>query len=153
MTRAERDRLRAEALRLLTEAAIAAGGDLGFPRSPIVKALLRQGAGRTFAYDILVELLDEGEVSAELERRGFLRRSADAAPAGPSQEAPSAAPIHLSGGAVAKALALLDQAGELLGEAFDHADEQGTGFILQAMRAAEEVEAILRGRAPDEASA
>lgn len=153
MTNAERDRLRAEALRLMVEAAITAGGDLGFPRTPVVRALLRQGAGRTFAYDAIAAIVEEGAVEAELERRGFLRRSADAAPAAPSQEAPSAAPIHLSGGAVAKALALLDQAGDLLGEAFDHADEQGTGFILQAMRAAEEVEAILRGRAPDKASA
>jgi len=154
MTRSERDRLRSEALRLLVEAAISAGGDLGFPRSPIVKALLRQGASRSFAYDIITEVLEAGEAEAELARRGLLRcaaekrNAADQAP-----EASGPAPINLSGAAVAQALALLDRAGELVMDACDHADDAGQTLLIQAMKAAEDVEALLRGQPPGEASA
>lgn len=152
MTRSERDHLRSEARRLLVEASIAAGGDLDVPRSGIVKALLRQGAGRTFAYDLVAEVVDAGEVEAELLRRGFLRHSAErpkgngAAPALP--EHPQAASLHFSVAVIGQTLQLLDQAGELMGEAIDHADTEGGDILLRAMRAAEAVEALLRGSMP-----
>jgi hypothetical protein len=98
--------------------------------------------------------LEAGEVEAELERRGFLRCAADKSrPAEQAPDASSPAPIRLSGTAVSQALALLDQAGELLVDASDHADEAGQGLLIQAMKAAEAVEALLRGQAPGEASA
>ena len=149
MTRAERDRLRGEALRLAVEAAIAAGVDLGFQRAPVVKALLRQGAGRTFAYDVVAEVVDGGEVEAELTRRGFIRSKADAAPAQQAKvvnaPAPPVTELRLTGAAVARALALLDQAGELLVDGCDHVTDAGQALLIDAMRATEAVEAILRG--------
>lgn len=156
MTQAERDRLRAEALRLCAEAAIAAGGDLDFARGSIVKALLRRGAGRTFAYDVVRELMDGGAVELELRRRGSLRPSAEK----PDQGGVSTA-VELDAqlDPIAAALAQLDRVGELLIQISDHhapargTDRASDALILEALRAAEAAEALLRGALVPETAA
>lgn len=145
MTNAERDRIRADALRLCVEAAIAAGGDLVFPRGPIVKALLRRGAGRTFAYDAVAELMNGGDVEVELQRRGIIGRPAEKPASDSTAQSPAAQtdPIGTS-------IALLDQIGYALFELADAEPGERNRIIQQALSAVDQAEALLRGvRAPE----
>lgn len=150
MTAAERDRLRSDALQLCTEAAIASGGDLDFPRGPIVKALLRRGAGRTFAYDTVAELLAGGDVERDLQRRGALRRSAEkpAAASYPTASCPDAEPDP--NGA---SLVLLDQIGDVLIEIADAEPSERDRLVLQALALVDQAEALLRGTLAPEPTA
>ncbi|WP_198374032.1 hypothetical protein [Neoroseomonas rubea] len=68
MTRTERDKLKADAIRYCADAAEAAGG-MDFPRTAVIERLMARGAGRTFAYKVVGEIVDGGEVDAELDRR------------------------------------------------------------------------------------
>ncbi len=95
------------------------------------------------------EVIASGDVTAELTRRGFVRTSAEAAPA---SEPEAVHALHLSGGAVAQALVLLDRVGNLLVDLSDHARDTGQGLIIDALRAAEAVEALLRGTEPGDAT-
>lgn len=141
MTSAERDRLRSEALRLLVEAAIAAGGDLDVPRGPVVKALLRRGAGRTFAYDTVAELLAGGDVERELARRGALRRSAEKPSAASDSTAlsPDAQPDPTRA-----SLALLDGIGYALFEIADADEGERERLIHQTLALVDQTEELLR---------
>lgn len=148
MTGAERERLRSEALRLLVEAAIAAGGDMGFQRGPIVKALLRRGAGRTFAYDTAAELVGGGEVEQELRRRGVIGHPAEkpACDATAQSPAPQTDPIGTS-------ITLLDQIGSALFELADAELGERNRIIHQALSAVDQAEELLRGARAAEAAA
>lgn len=68
MTRAEREKLKADAIRYCADAAEAAGG-LDFARAAVIEKIMARGAGRTLAYKLVAEVVDGGEVDAELDRR------------------------------------------------------------------------------------
>ncbi len=92
MTRGEREKLRAEAIRYCADAAEAAGG-LDFHRAPVIERVMARGAGRTFAYKVVAEVMDSGEVERELEsRRGDMAALA----AGARGEAPAAELVHVT---------------------------------------------------------